>query len=203
MTTAVTTEVFTALRERRSIYSISKESPISDQRIQELVEETIKHTPSAFNNQSTRMVLLLGGEHNRLWDITTDVLKAIVPAEQFSSTKNKMDGFRNGYGTVLFFEDQAVIEDFQQKFPLYQDYFPVWSQHTSGMHQLVIWMALEAEGLGANLQHYNPLIDERVKAEWDLPESWDLVAQMPFGKPIAPAGEKQFNPIQDRIKVFK
>lgn len=203
METAATTKVFIALRERRSIYSISKESPISDQRIQELVEETIKHTPSAFNNQSTRMVLLLGGEHNKLWDITTDVLKAIVPAEQFSSTKSKMDGFRNGYGTVLFFEDQAVVEDFQQKFPLYQDNFPAWSQHTSGMHQLVIWMALEAEGLGANLQHYNPLIDERVKAEWDLPESWNLIAQMPFGKPIAPAGEKQFNPIQDRIKVFK
>lgn len=202
MATATTTAVFTALRERRSIYSIRKESPISDQRIQELIEETVKHTPSAFNNQSTRVVLLLGRQHDVLWDITTDVLKAIVPAEQFSSTQEKMDGFRNGYGTVLFFEDRAVINDFQQKFPLYQDYFPVWSQHTSGMHQLVIWTALEAEGLGVNLQHYNPLIDERVKAEWGLPESWELVAQMPFGRPIAPAGEKQFNPIQDRVKVF-
>ncbi|WP_219838978.1 nitroreductase family protein [Paenibacillus sp. R14(2021)] len=196
-------DLFTALRERRSIYGISKESPISDQRIQEIIEETVKHTPSAFNNQTTRVVLLLGEQHNKLWDITNEVLKTVVSAERFSSTHEKLNGFRNGYGTVLFFEDQSVIDIFMEKFPSYQEHFPIWSHHTSGMHQLVIWMALEAEGLGANLQHYNPLIDERVKAEWKLPESWKLIAQMPFGKPSAPAGEKKFNPVQERIKVFK
>ena len=67
----------------------------------------------------------------------------------------------------------------------------------------MIWTVLEAEGLGVNLQHYNPLIDERVKAEWELPESWKLIAQMPFGKPSVAAGEKKFNPVQERIKVFK
>lgn len=203
MTTTLTKDLFTALRERRSIYAISKESPISDERINEIIEETVKHTPSAFNSQSTRIVLLLGEQHNKLWDITTDVLKAVVPAENFSSTQEKMDGFRNGYGTVLFFEDQTVIESLQQQFSLYRENFPIWSDHTNAMHQLVIWMALETEGLGANLQHYNPLIDERVKAEWNIPQSWKLIAQMPFGKPIAPAGEKQFNPIQERVKVFK
>lgn len=196
-------DLFTALRERRSIYGISKESPISDQSIQEIIEETVKHTPSAFNNQTTRVVLLLGEQHNKLWDITTEVLKAIVPAEQFSPTQEKMNGFRNGYGTVLFFEDQSTIESFMKQFPSYQEHFPTWSQQTNGMHQLVIWMALEAEGLGVNLQHYNPLIDEKVKAEWKLPESWKLTAQMPFGKPTASAGEKKFNPIQERIRVFK
>ena len=30
------------------------------------------------------------------------------------------------------------------------------------MLQLVVWTALEAEGLGATLQHYNPLIDDEV-----------------------------------------
>ena len=181
-------DLFTALRERRSIYGISKESPISDQSIQEIIEETVKHTPSAFNNQTTRVVLLLGEQHNKLWDITNEVLKAGIPAEQFSSTQEKMNGFRNGYGTVLFFEDQSTIYSFMKQYPSYQEHFPIWSQHTNGMHQLVIWMALEAEGLGVNLQHYNPLIDERVKAEWKLPESWKLIAQMPFGKPSAEAG---------------
>lgn len=196
-------DLFTALRERRSIYGIRKKSPISDQSIQEIIEETVKHTPSAFNNQTTRIVLLLGEQHNKLWDITTEVLKADVPAEKFSSTQEKMNGFRDGYGTVLFFEDQLIIYSFMDKYPSYQEQFPIWSMHTSGMHQLVIWMALEAEGLGVNLQHYNPLIDERVKAEWKLPESWKLIAQMPFGEPSAAAGEKKFNPVQERIKVFK
>ncbi|MDD9269712.1 nitroreductase family protein [Paenibacillus sp. GCM10023248] len=195
--------LFAALRERRSIYGISKESPISDQRIQEIIEETVKHTPSAFNNQTTRVVLLLGEQHDKLWDITTEVLKAVVSDEQFSSTQEKMNGFRNGYGTVLFFEDQSTVESFMKQYPSYREHFPTWSQQTNGMHQLVIWMALEAEGLGVNLQHYNPLIDDRVIAEWKLPESWKLIAQMPFGKPSASAGEKKFNPVQERIKVFK
>ncbi|MEC0264505.1 nitroreductase family protein [Paenibacillus anseongense] len=195
--------LLTALRERRSIYGISKESTISDQRIQEIIEETVTHTPSAFNNQTTRVVLLLGEQHNKLWDITTEVLKTEVPAEQFSSTQEKMNVFRSGYGTVLFFEDQSIIDSFMEQYPSYQEHFPIWSQQTNGMHQLVIWTALEAEGLGVNLQHYNPLIDERVKAEWKLPEGWKLTAQMPFGKPTASAGEKGFNPVQDRIKVFK
>ncbi|MCL6633030.1 MAG: nitroreductase family protein [Alicyclobacillus herbarius] len=199
----MTKDLFTALRERRSIYGISKESPISDQEIQEIVEEAVKHTPSAFNSQSTRVVLLLGQQHDRLWDITTEVLRAVVPADQFSSTEQKMNSFRQGYGTVLFFEDQTVVESLQKQFPLYQDNFPVWSEHTNAMHQLVIWMGLEAAGLGASLQHYNPLIDEQVKAEWNLPETWKLIAQMPFGKPTAPAGEKDFQPLSERVKVFR
>lgn len=196
-------DFYTALRNRRSIYALSKNSPVSDARIQEIIEEAIKHTPSAFNSQSTRIVLLLGKQHDELWDLTTDVLRGVVPADQFASTQQKMDSFKSAYGTVLYFEDWSVIESLQKQFPLYQDNFPVWAQHTSAMHQLVIWMALEAEGLGASLQHYNPLIDEKVKAEWKLPESWRLIAQMPFGKPEQPAGEKQFNPISERVKVFK
>ena len=195
--------LLTALSERRSIFGISKESPVSDQQIEEIIREALKHTPSAFNSQSSRVVLLLGQQHDRLWDLTAAVLKAIVPADEFTSTQQKMDGFRNGYGTVLYFEDQSVVASFQQQFPLYQDKFPIWSQHTSAMHQLVIWMALEAEGLGASLQHYNPLIDKTVKTEWHLPESWELVAQMPFGKPKAPSTQKQFNPLEGRFKVFR
>jgi predicted oxidoreductase (fatty acid repression mutant protein) len=59
------------------------------------------------------------------------------------------------------------------------------------------------EGLGASLQHYNPIIDEAVKKQWNLPADWELIAQMPFGKPTAAAGEKQFLPLEDRVKIFK
>lgn len=61
-----------------------------------------------------------------------------------------------------------------------------------------MWTALEAEGLGATLQHYNPLISAQVLATWDLPTSWVLVAQLPFGKPTAPAGEKTFEPVEGK-----
>ncbi|MEK8129940.1 nitroreductase family protein [Paenibacillus filicis] len=197
------TDFWTAVQNRRSVYTLSNESTISDERIQEIVEDAIKHSPSAFNSQSTRLVVLLGEQHNKLWDITTSVLKSIVPADQFESTQQRLNGFRGAYGTVLFFEDESVIQGLQAAFATYQDRFPTWAQHTNAIHQFVIWTALEAEGLGANLQHYNPLIDEQVKSEWKLPENWSLVAQLVFGKPTAPAGDKEFKPVDERLKVFK
>jgi len=200
----MTTDFYPALRHRRSIYSISDEPVLSDDRIQEIIYEAVKHTPSAFNSQSTRIVLLLKEQHHKLWDLTKETLRRIAKDEaKFESTAQKMAGFRGGYGTVLFFEDQSVVEHLQTQFASYKDNFPIWSQHTSGMHQYVIWTALEMEGFGASLQHYNPLIDDQVKQEWYLPDSWKLIAQLPFGKPTAPAGEKQFQPLEDRIKIFK
>lgn len=193
----------TATRERRTIYALSKELPISEDRVTEIVKDAVKHTPSAFNSQSSTVVVLFNEQHDKLWDMTTAILKEIVSPDQFEATAKRMAGFRGANGTVLFFEDQAVVEGMQAAVPSYQDRFPTWSQQASGMLQYVIWTALEAEGLGANLQHYNPLIDEKVKSEWNLPETWQLVAQMPFGKPTAPAGEKEYKPLEDRVKIIK
>jgi Predicted oxidoreductase related to nitroreductase len=196
-------DFLTAIADRRSYYGISKETVVSDERIKEIIEHAVKHTPSAFNSQSARIVLLLGSQHDKLWDTTKDALRKIVPDDQFSSTEDKINSFKNGYGTVLFFEDNSVIESLQQKFALYKDNFPIWSQQASGMHQFVIWTALEIEGFGASLQHYNELIENGVKKELGVPDNWKLIGQMPFGKPTAEPDEKQFQPLEERIKVFK
>lgn len=195
-------DFFTAVKDRRTYYGISKEAAVSDERIRELVEEAVKHTPSAFNSQSARVVVLLGEQHDKLWNITKETLRKIVPAENFASTEEKMNAFGNGYGTILFFEDQSVIKSLQEKFAAYKDNFPIWSEQSSGMLQFVVWTALEIEGFGASLQHYNPLIDEEVQKTWNLPSEWKLIAQMPFGKPTAQPGEKQFQPLEERVKFF-
>lgn len=192
-----------AVKHRRSIYGISKQSDISDEKIEEIVQDAVLHTPSSFNSQSARIVLLLGSNHDKLWELTTKTLKGIVPADKFEPTKEKMDAFKNGYGTVLFFEDKAVIDELMSSYPAYAQNFPLWSQQSSGMHQFVVWTALEKEGFGATLQHYNPLIDDQVKSAWSISDSWQLIAQLPFGKPTAPAGEKQYKPIEERVKIFK
>ncbi|MED4599237.1 nitroreductase family protein [Paenibacillus validus] len=196
-------DFLTAVRERRTIYGISQESPISDERIVEIIREAVKYTPSAFNSQSARVLVLLGEQHHKLWDLTKEILRGIVQADQFASTEQRINGFRSGHGTVLYFEDMTVIEGLQASFPSYSEHFPSWSQQSNGMLQFVIWTALENEGLGASVQHYNPLIDEKVKTSWIIPQSWKLIAQMPFGKPTAPAGEKEFKPLEERIKVSK
>ena len=195
---------FDAVRNRRTYYSISNETIVPYERIREIVNEAVKHTPSSFNSQSARVVLLLGKHHERLWDIVKAELKKIVPADKFKATEDKIDGaFRSGYGSVLYFEDMEVIGGLQQQFPSYKDNFPVWSNHSAGMLQFVIWTALELEGLGASLQHYNPVIDDAVKAEWGIPASWKLLAQMPFGKAIRHQGEKEFKPLEERVRVFE
>lgn len=193
-----------SIEKRRSYYGICGKSPVSNREIKELIDFAVLHTPSAFNSQSTRTVLLLNGHHRKLWDIVKDELKKRLPADAFAASETKIENtFQSGYGTVLFYEDYAVIEEFQNKFPLYRDNFPVWSEHTSAMHQWVVWTLLEQAGFGASLQHYNPLIDGQVAEEWNISSKWKLIAQMPFGVPVAEPAVKNFQPIEDRSVMFK
>ncbi|KAI4251603.1 MAG: hypothetical protein L6R35_007606, partial [Caloplaca aegaea] len=107
---------------------------------------------------------------------------------------------------ILFYEDTDVIREFQAKFKTYEAKFPEWSDQTSGMHQFTIWTALEAEGLGVNLQHYNPLIDVRFQTEFNVPPTWSMKAQMVFGTPTegpaVPDDKKEFKPVEERMKVY-
>lgn len=192
-----------ALQNRRSCYAINDRCPVSDAEIKEIVDFALLHVPSAFNSQSTRLVLLLGEQHKKLWNIVMETLRAIVPATNFASTEEKINSFAAGHGTVLYFEDPAVVEDLRSRFATYADRFPVWSQHTSAMHQLAVWTMLEDAGMGASLQHYNPLIDEKVKAAWGLDPRWTLVAQMPFGGLVQVPDKKEHLPLEARRKVFE
>lgn len=191
-----------AMAHRRSYYALKNESPITDNEIIDIVHSAVKHVPSAFNSQSTRVVVLLHDKHQRVWEITKDVLRKVVSAEAFGNTKNKIESsFQSGYGTLLFYEDQRPVKALQEQFPRYADNFPIWSQHTNAMHQFAIWTMLEDAGFGVSVQHYNPLIDELVTKEFNIPAEWTLIAQMPFGAPAGEPGEKDYQPLADRVLV--
>jgi hypothetical protein len=91
-----------AVKSRRSFYALNKESPIPDDRIETLVKDAVLHTPSAFNSQTSRLVVLLKNDHDRFWELAKEALKPMVSAEQFAQTEKKLDGFKAGYGTVRF-----------------------------------------------------------------------------------------------------
>ena len=196
-------EIKNSIKNRRSFYAIGKDKSISDDEIEEIVRHAVTNTPSAFNSQSGRVLLLLGKEHDKLWDLTKEILRAIIPPDKFAPTDEKIDSFKNGYGTVLYFEDQDIVKNLEQNFPTYAQNFAGWSLQGSAMLQYGIWLMFEDAGLGASLQHYNPLIDEKVKSTWNIPEAWKLIAEMPFGGPTAEPGPKTFLPLDDRIKIFK
>ena len=79
-----------AIQHRRTHYGIGNNSPISDNEIHEIIKTAVTHVPSAFNSQSTRIVLLLGESHKKLWEIVKDTLRKIVPAEAYKATEAKM-----------------------------------------------------------------------------------------------------------------
>ncbi|MFE3836981.1 nitroreductase family protein [Pseudogemmobacter sonorensis] len=198
----MTNSAITVLKTRRSQYALGKDLPLSKTATEDLIKTAIRLSPSSFNSQSSRAVILFGAESDRFWSIVTETLRAIVPADGFASTEAKMQSFAAGAGTVLFYEDQDTIKGLQEQFALYADAFPGFSEHSSGMAQLSVWNALATAGIGASLQHYNPVIDAAVAEAFEVPASWKLRAQMPFGSVAAPAGEKTFIADEGRFLTF-
>ena len=190
------------LKNRSSIYHLGRNVSLSNEELTALIKEAIKESPTAFNAQSTRAVILFGDAHEKLWEITEEALRPLTPAEAFPNTQNKLASFKNGYGTVLFFKDTDVVKGLQEQFELYADNFPDWSEQSNGIATANTWVALVDKGLGANLQHYNPVIDEAVAKEWNIPSNWKLRSQLVFGSPETPAGEKEYMNDADRFRVF-
>lgn len=191
-----------AAESRRSVYSLNKNLPVGKDEIVQIVEHAVLHTPSSFNSQSARVVVLFGEEHDKVWQIVEDALRAVVPADSFEPTAQKLKRFKAGAATILFYEDQNVVKGLQEQFPAYAANFPVWADQANAMVQYAVWTTLAAAGAGANLQHYNPLPDAAIAEAWNIPENWLLRAQMVVGGIGAPAGEKTFQPVAERLKVF-
>ena len=191
-----------AIRKRRTQYVLGRSLPLPAGEVEALIKEAVKLAPSSFNSQSSRVAILFGEASVKLWRITEGAVEKVAPPETFAATKTKLGSFAAGAGTILFFEDQDVVKGMQAKFALYADKFPIWSEQASGMAQFAVWSALADAGIGASLQHYNPLIDAEVAATWGLPPSWLLRAQMPFGSNEKPFAEKTFMDDSQRFKVF-
>ena len=185
-----------ALRKRRSIYHLDKNIPVDDDTLAKLIKEITELVPDAFNMKSQRVVLALGEKQDILWETIFEAFDGKVERE-------KINGFKAGHGSVLYFYDSDVVREHQVQFPRYAENFPIWAQQANGMLQISIWSALREIGIGANIQHYNPVIDEAVKKLFDVPESWILVAQMPFGGICAEPDAKAKENIDDRVKVLQ
>lgn len=192
------------ITKRRTIYAIGKNVEQSPEYLTDLIQNAIKQSPSSFNSQSSRAVILFNGEHEKFWGFVADKLKSYAKDEESAAkTTAKMATFAAGMGTVLFFEDQNVVKGLQEQFPSYAENFPIWAEHSTAIAQFSTWTVLYTEGLGASLQHYNPIVDEQVHAEWDIPENWKLRAQLVFGSVEGEARAKDYLEDDQRFKVFQ
>lgn len=187
--------------KRHTNYTLGKDVTLPQEEITARIEAVVREVPSAFNMQSGRIIIAYGSAHDKIWQITKDTLRAVVPAEAFANTEKKIDSFAAAYGTILYYDDTDVVKKLQEQFPLYAANFPTWAQQANGMMQYALWTLFANMGLAANLQHYNPLIDEALASEFDVPASWQLIAQMPFGQPLSQPGPIEKLPIDERVKI--
>ncbi len=190
------------IKQRRTIYAIGKNVTLENSKIESVIQEAVKQSPSSFNSQTSRVVTLFGQSHDQFWDIVLETLRKIVPAAAFEGTSGKIASFKAGHATVLFYEDQDVVKSLQEQFALYADNFPVWSEHSTAIAQFAVWTALAEHNIGASLQHYNPIVDEEVASTFDIPANWKLRAQLVLGSIEAGAGEKTYIDDAVRFKTF-
>ena len=202
-TTQAAQEFVRAITARRSIYALSNKPLASKPNVEELVRTALRQAPSPFNVQSSRAAVLLGKDHLKNWqELVPNALLQAAGQKALDASKPKLDMFAAGAGTILFYEDQEAVKGMQEKFPTYAESFPIWSYQSSGMAQVYTWTLLEAEGFGANLQHYGNLTQEACANAFNLPRSWKLQAEMVFGYPEQPAGEKTYMPDSERVLTF-
>lgn len=97
-----TTGLKDAIKHRRTIYQLTKKSPISDEKIKELLTLAIQDVPSSFNSQTTRIVALFKDEHDKFWDLVAGKLKPIVEGQggDWSKSEARLKMFKDAYATV-------------------------------------------------------------------------------------------------------
>jgi len=194
---------YSAMETRRSIRVLGKEEVVSAERVEEVIGHAVLFSPTAFNAQEQRVVLLLGERHSWFWNLLKEKLKVLVPAEKFSATERKLEGFAGGVGTILLYQDTDIIKSLQEKFPTYRDNFPSWAHQANGILTYTLWTSLVVEGYGVSLQHYTELIEQDVAQELSILPAWKLIGQMPFGKPEESPEDKTFEPLEKRMLVFR
>ena len=192
-----------AVTNRRSIYKLGRNIPVLQSQIIAAVERMTKDVPSPLNMQSARVVVTMLDHHENVWHITKGALKSQLPPLKFAEAEKRIDSFEQAYGTILFFESSDMIKAMQYEMPEYAAVLPTAAMQANGMLQFAVWTALEDLGLGANLQHYNPIIDEDIKKIFCLPDSWDLVAQLVFGEKLEDPQPVEKIPTGVRVKIFR
>ncbi|KAJ7614332.1 Nitroreductase-like protein, partial [Roridomyces roridus] len=160
---------------------------------------TVRRSNYALTNKSSV-------SDEKLQDIIKHAVKHCpTPFNSQTHFAGLLDLHKGGYGSVMFFEDQAIVDGIIQKQPFVANQFPDWNKNAAGILHATIWTAFSLEGLAATLQH-PPLTAEMIAGlnlGFDVPSTWKSTAILPFGDPAAPPKDKTFLPVEDRFKVVK
>ena len=190
------------LKTRRSIYILNDQLPVSQAIVAGRIKEAISLSPTAFMMQGIHAVILTDDNHKKLWDkIVYNTLQKIVPAEAFKRTEIKLNTFSQATGTILLLRDLEAVEQMRKEYATYADEMDNWSWQDLGIAMVNIWNSLAEINVGANIQHYNPLIDDEVKTTWNIPANYQLVGQMVYGGIVSRPGDKERKSGDELVRV--
>ncbi|ERF73754.1 hypothetical protein EPUS_01008 [Endocarpon pusillum Z07020] len=193
---------------RRSVHGLAGTSKVSDKRVEEIVAKVLDFAPSSYNTQPVRISLAFGEKHKELWSIILEkaepILERINP-ELWKKLRTLFQSHQAAYGSVLFWERTETTKEAAETHKATAHMFGEWGEHAQGIHQILVWTALELEGVGANLQHMNSLapIEAAIKKFAGVPEGYKLKAHLNYGDEQRPHPEKPEKlPITDLLNVL-
>ncbi|KAL7941127.1 Nitroreductase-like protein [Trichoderma barbatum] len=175
-----------AAKHRRTVYGLKGTSALSDKRVEQLVGEVLSFSPSSYNTQPTRVTIVTGEKHKGLWDAIITEAEPILKGageEVWKTMSGVFQAHKGAYGSVVFWESGESIKEASAKHASGAHMFPQFSDHATGMAQILVWTALELEGLGANLQHLQaiPPVEAAIKKYLEVPADYSLKAHLNYG----------------------
>ena len=194
-------DILEAFAKRHSCYNINNKITITNQEIENLINKCLDLYPSSFNSQDARVILLMGEHHTYFWELVKKELFRVSQNDRHTQIEEKITKFEKGYGTILFFIEPDSVLSLQNAYPEYSANFPIWARESNAMLQFMIWSSLADKGIGASLQHYNPLIDNIVKQQFQINPNWQFIAQMPFGHVTTEVNPHKIKDISDRLTI--
>ncbi len=171
---------FTQLaRLRRSDYDIDDQVLLSKDEITEIIKDTISNSPTAYNAQSFQVLVLFDSKHDTFW-------KALNRPQP-------------GFGTLILFADNNAIEE---RMPTTADRQDIYKNQDSAILAYALWLALNNVELGVSLHHFNVGDDQFVRDLFNLPDSWEMLAQMPFGRVVNATPKKDRLPAENFLTIL-
>ena len=97
--------IIESLKKRRTQYALGRNVALDKDTLTALVKEAIKHTPSSFNSQSSRAVILFGEQSEQFWELTKQELKKIV-----------LEGVEEHHQAKMFLRELSNLVEDSEKF---------------------------------------------------------------------------------------
>lgn len=188
------------IEKRRSNYDLGNNIEISKKDLINLLRKIVYYAPSPFNIQSSKIVLLNKKSHHLLWTtIIEEYLKKNNNGDLSDSDQAWIKREEKAYGTILFYKDEKIIEDFKEKLNQYEkDNLDSWCIEEVAMLQMNVWNELRIKNIGAHIVHFDN-IDEEVSVAFDINKDYKLVAMMVFGNINQEAAVKPKKDIDKRF----